>query len=534
MDRPTRILLVIVALWGVAQFLPFSSERMISKSFDDACYFARIADNAARGHGFTFDQINPTNGYQPLWLYLLIPIHRLPLSLEARFFAGLLLQCVLLTVAAFLLYGTLARLVRRSLLLVSAAVFSALVFLPAINGMETAVQILLIVSLFVFGYRAKVFERPGTLRSLAFGGLVGMMLLARLDTVFLAIALGGALLVRALGGGVERRSRFAHLGLIVLGAALVVSPYLAYNVIGFGAIVPISGQIKSSFPHAQLHASALDRFGVRGLIHIGLAMAFSVWYLLRLIHRRGGPFEQRFLLAAALIGSVALLLHAAHTLLFMKWGVFRWHFMWYALVTSVVMLEPLGALLASPPLRSRIWLPTALGVILIVAGLGEVVRKEGTHNTYDWLHGSYDAARWARTNVPKDAVMAMHDAGVFGYFSGRRVVNLDGVVNTMGYQDTLRDGHWSDYLKSRGVQYIVKHDFGNIDYGESVDIRRYDHWSYRVRCQRYDVWSDRIGLFRADEVYRSPEYLDGSMRVAATIWRWPGQAREAPSDGTLR
>jgi hypothetical protein len=526
-DRPTRTLLAIVALWGVVQFLPFSTDRLISKSFDDACYFARIAENVAWGHGFTFDQINPTNGYQPLWLYLLIPIQRLPLSLESRFFAGLMLQCVLLTVAAFLLYGTLARLTRRSLLLASAAVFSTLVFLPAINGMETAVQILLIVSLFAFGYRAKVFERPGVLRSLAFGVLAGMMILARLDSIFLAIALGAVLLIRALGGGTGRRSRFAQLGLIALGAALVVSPYLAHNFIRFGAFVPISGQIKSSFPHAQWHASLLERFGVRGLIHIGLATAFSVWYLLRLIHLRGAPFERRFLLAAALVGSVALLLHAAHALLFMKWAVFRWHFIWYALVTSIVMLEPLRAILASPPLRSRTWLPLALGMILVVAGLGELVRKEGAHDVYDWRHASYDAARWARTHVPEDAVMAMHDAGVFGYFSGRRVINLDGVVNTMGYQDTLRDGHWSDYLKSRGVHYIVKHDFGDIDYGESVDIRRYDGWSYRVLSHRYDVWSDRIWLSRADEVYRSREYVDGRKRVAATIWRWPDQALEA-------
>lgn len=531
MDRPTRTLLAIVALWGVVQLLPFSPDRLISKSFDDACYFARIADNAAWGHGFTFDQIDPTNGYQPLWLYLLIPIHRLPLSLESRFFAGLMLQCVLLTVAAFLLYGTLARLASRSLLLASAAVFSTLVFLPAINGMETAVQILLIVSLFAFGYRAKVFERPGVLRSLAFGVLAGMVILARLDDIFLVIALGAVLLIRALGGGADRRRRFAQLGLIVFGAALVVLPYLAYNFLVFGAFLPISGQIKSSFPHVEWHGPLLDRFGVRGLIHISLAMAFSVWYLLAWIHLRGGPFERRFLLAAALIGSVALLLHAAHTVLFMKWAAFRWHFVWYALVTSVVMLEPLRMLLASPPLQSRTWLPPALGMILIVAGLGEVVRKEGAHGTYDWHHASYDAARWARTHVPKDAVMAMHDAGVFGYFSGRRVVNLDGVVNTMGYQDTLRDGHWSDYLKSRGVQYIVKHDFGDIDYGESVDIHRYNYWSYRVLSHRYDVWSDRIGLFRADEVYRSREYLDGAKRVAATIWRWPDPVLEAAQTG---
>ncbi len=40
---------------------------------DDAYYYFIVARNAAEGHGFTFDLINRTNGFHPLWLFVNIP-----------------------------------------------------------------------------------------------------------------------------------------------------------------------------------------------------------------------------------------------------------------------------------------------------------------------------------------------------------------------------------------------------------------------------------------------------------------------------
>ena len=39
-------------------------------TFDDAFYYFGIARNVAHGHGSTFDGINPTNGYHPLWMLI--------------------------------------------------------------------------------------------------------------------------------------------------------------------------------------------------------------------------------------------------------------------------------------------------------------------------------------------------------------------------------------------------------------------------------------------------------------------------------
>ena len=38
---------------------------------DDCFYYLKVAQNLATGHGSTFNGINPTNGYHPLWLVCL-------------------------------------------------------------------------------------------------------------------------------------------------------------------------------------------------------------------------------------------------------------------------------------------------------------------------------------------------------------------------------------------------------------------------------------------------------------------------------
>ncbi|HEY2882771.1 MAG TPA: hypothetical protein VGJ15_10065, partial [Pirellulales bacterium] len=41
---------------------------------DDSYYYLKTAANAQAGYGFSFDRINPTNGFHPLWMGLLVPL----------------------------------------------------------------------------------------------------------------------------------------------------------------------------------------------------------------------------------------------------------------------------------------------------------------------------------------------------------------------------------------------------------------------------------------------------------------------------
>jgi hypothetical protein len=73
----------------------------------------------------------------------------------------------------------------------------------------------------------------------------------------------------------------------------------------------------------------------------------------------------------------------------------------------------------------------------------------------DYHQGAYAAAAWARSKTPSDTVFALRDAGVFGYFSDRRTINLDGLMNSYEYQREVREGRLMDFLRRRGVKYVA-------------------------------------------------------------------------------
>src|SRR5512147_37322 len=61
---------------------------------DDAYYYFKVAQNITEGHGITFDGINLTNGFHPLWMLVCIPVFAL-----ARYDLILPLRVLLLVMA---------------------------------------------------------------------------------------------------------------------------------------------------------------------------------------------------------------------------------------------------------------------------------------------------------------------------------------------------------------------------------------------------------------------------------------------------
>ena len=91
---------------------------------DDAYYYLVIARNAASGQGFTADGLSPTNGFQPLWMWLLVPIAWLTSGEPTRLLAATQLVVVCVFAASGALLWDLLR--------------SRLGFLPALLGTAVA------------------------------------------------------------------------------------------------------------------------------------------------------------------------------------------------------------------------------------------------------------------------------------------------------------------------------------------------------------------------------------------------------------
>ena len=70
-------IVIVLALLSINGYAAFSDAYNLPNVWftrDDAYYYFKVAQNISEGHGSTFDGINPTNGYHPLWMLVCVPI----------------------------------------------------------------------------------------------------------------------------------------------------------------------------------------------------------------------------------------------------------------------------------------------------------------------------------------------------------------------------------------------------------------------------------------------------------------------------
>ena len=164
---------------------------------DDAYYYFKVAQNVAEGNGSTFDGINITNGYHPLWMLVCIPIFAL-----ARYDLVLPLRVLLMVIAVIhaVTSVTLYRLIKKHLshaVAILTAVFWS--FNPYIHatvyemGLETPIAVCFVV---LTVYQLSKFEsewRAGAIPTKRFamlGLFASLAMLSRLDLVFFAALVG--------------------------------------------------------------------------------------------------------------------------------------------------------------------------------------------------------------------------------------------------------------------------------------------------------------------------------------------------------
>ena len=89
--------ILIIVVMSISLYAALSDAQNLSWQWfnrDDAYYYFKVAQNISEGYGSTFDGINNTNGYHPLWMLVCIPIFAL-----ARFDLILPLRILLLVMS---------------------------------------------------------------------------------------------------------------------------------------------------------------------------------------------------------------------------------------------------------------------------------------------------------------------------------------------------------------------------------------------------------------------------------------------------
>jgi hypothetical protein len=229
----------------------------------DAFYYLAIARNSLHTAFYSFDGVHPTNGFHPVWEYLLCRAMRLnllrpdnPFITLHRLYIG---NLAILSVAWALLSAFCARHLRRKWLAFLAVCPGFLWFAVALtasqylanwaylNGMESSVELLFLgLALASFSI-----ERTATFRLPLSMFCFGLMVLSRLDDVFLLLPVL-VLVWRSHGGAARRRVAAA----IAMPIAMIVA-YVIYNRISVGVFLPTSGSVKAGLSISENLMNAL-------------------------------------------------------------------------------------------------------------------------------------------------------------------------------------------------------------------------------------------------------------------------------------
>ncbi len=504
MKRPNPGLIVVLAATAAVHLsvavLDFGTLARNGFLYDDSFYAFQIAKNIAAGIGPTFDGVHLTNGFQPLYVGLLVPIFLVAGHSAALPVHLALVMLSMFTVAtAYLLYRLLVRRVSEVAALVAMAAwaFSPIVTRQAANGLETALALFMLVSSVTYYLeRIRGVTDPPRRRFVAMGALLGTAFLARADLGLLALAMSlDYLLVLRARGAVRWRRNFAT----AVGVALLVClPWLTYGTLAVGLPIPESGRatrflslayapffnlgdgsLMHDGPNAEFvggHLSssmetlkvipALHPFframqklaervpargavsGVANLVEVAALLGFAVWWFRRRRSERGrAAREFDFLLLLAV-----MLVAAYSTYVFGMFFYLRYYYPVYligALFTGFV-IDDLIVWFRSRPLPARRAALAAGGVY--AAALLFMCYTSAYRTTR--VYGFYDAARWIATHTDASDTIGVFQGGAIGYLSERNVVNLDGKVNSEAFA-ALRNHRLGEYVRGAGIDLVL-------------------------------------------------------------------------------
>lgn len=513
----TGVIAVCVTILCLSNYyFTVSGNRLSYYYDDDTHYYTKISENLIHGEFFTFDQNSKTNGFHPLWAAIAAPLHLIANEKESYTRIYFILQYILFIVSSVVLYLIICRTTKSN----TVSFFITFVFatmpyfnLSIINGLETSLFIFLALTfLLLFHEYSNVWmEQIRFLHYLLFF-FTGALFLSRLDgglfhTVGLIIPFA---LINSGKLKTDLKNLFSSLLLLGLMPIFFVLVSWYHN----GNPIPVSGLMKrfvssaNSFefsmigilnlldfatvynfpnPYNKLKLLAdfntflkeMGLFDCRGyqsyyfgedcsLIFLSFFISGSVIFFYFLFRCRFFKGENKNLLYLDFFALSSIALVLFNKINYGCGTIMPYYCVTFSISQLLMLSYILHKILENRKPRMKIVFKALLFPILLVCLSVSVFfhNIRGSHfNREGGYHYWYHSAKWLKNNTPPQATVAAYNAGILGFFSERRVINLDGKVNSHEYLNkvvvlkkkdvvTYRSAV-IDYLEKNNVEYFA-------------------------------------------------------------------------------
>lgn len=475
-DRKYLLLIVLVAVMAphVYRFVETSPTAF----HDDAYYYLQTARNIALGNGPTFDGHNVTNGFHPLWMG--VCVLTVLISSDPHTFYYLILGVNLLIALLFslLVFRMFADYLGDGFAAFAVALINWNLYtsLNLFSGLETALYLLLFFFTIDRFPRTDWSDRKDLI---VLGLLIGLTFLARTSFILFAPVLLVYLIVT---GKLRNFKDFGTIAIYLgLPVTIICVPYLLWNYALTGHFQQISGLVKdlyvSPLSWGRIVIDALSEVPKSLLLRpLWLNVFMVVWvflFLAVLIRSRPLPRflgDERIYLA----GGFSIVALVYYTISY-SGMISAWHFMVPWVTVQILFVHFLkgtydfagqwhGGRAVVATLAIAMALNQAVQIPLFVYRGTKIHPYYLTTTDYGKELGD-----WIAHNVPQKARVGVFNAGYLGFFSGRTVVNLDGLANDIELYRYLKDGRgpWK-YAQDKKLDYIADYYYGPPPLGPDI------------------------------------------------------------------
>ncbi|NLP10553.1 hypothetical protein GX408_09180 [bacterium] len=428
---------------------------------DDSFFYLKIAQNLSLGKGSTFDGLNPTNGYHPLylaWLSLLAVLTTLR-PMQGMYIVwlndGLLFLIFLLLLHRFLEENQLSSAGRWTVLML------CLTFLGLYDFGNEGRLLMPLAWWLVIRVQQQWSTPTGPLWPL--GVLSALVLLCRLDAVLLPLCLLLPLFLRQIRFAGTMSARLRE-GLLLFGPLVVTALAFAFsNQWRYSSPFTVSSYIKFGWP---------GTFATRWLLTAGISLKARFFFCLisatataLWLRRKKARAAQASFLHVLCSLTVYVLFYSLILVLGGLGEIRFWYFVLPLVISFLVWGVWLDRRVQRRPVLTQA-LRTAMMVVLLLGLFAAMVHKK---ITWSGRRDCWALAQWIKVNTPPDTrIFQVDGSGVIGYFSERAVINGDGLVNSWDYQRALQQGQLRAFLQSCKVDYLVWNRYLE---GEKIEIR---------------------------------------------------------------
>jgi len=477
----SAVALLVVPI--VADVIASGPARLFGYVAADTFYYLVVARHIGEGV-IAFDGSHPSNGFHPLWQALVsIPyflgLFRQPAVTELAFTLVLSLLCVSTAVVvlglalrrddgslnplfAALPVGAYALIVSPAWLTLSPATLRAQnpgegseplfgTLWSYVNGMESPL-VLLAFALLFWAWRADLpRRRPGV-----FGSCLALLTLARLDQFLVAAAI---YVVIAWRERWWKNIAASQSGLLLTGGfALPLLAYLVANAFFFGTLVPVSGQLKSTFPWPTIQNARTAANVIRSFFGAPRPPIFDFWRVFQLavpgmaallapiVLRR----DRVFLLAT----SLGVLMLASYNFLFVPtYGQGHWYMPLGTLLVSLIALDGSDRWLAKVrPAR----VAATIGVAMLIGSAFFLRLHRHTDYHARFSQFFFDEAPLVRARFAGHPPQLLEfDDGVVSWATGFDAMSAWGPGLDAEGAMALRRGHLFEVANARGFNHAT-------------------------------------------------------------------------------